>query len=278
MAKYSDNTPENPSPMDAAIQQQMKGGRYQFTDEEKQALRECRFESFWYRSLPIAAFSGGSTHMLVQRGLLNPSKRFGSFPKVAFASLCGYVIGKMLYVTTCREKFLKLQNSPFAEMMRKGRGGMSPSNFGGMGIPGYGSEPSPVEEEMSVDDAFKPDTPWSGGHDQKLNMDIDTSQVKGISNTFDSDRMIQGEDDAAASKREFTGTYDELRKHHRAKNAQQYTQVLPGHYQPRSPPAAAPQQDQPRTRPQQPVRDDFSLGARNRNKMQNQYGDSWEKE
>ncbi|XP_054770129.1 OCIA domain-containing protein 1-like [Lytechinus pictus] len=276
MAKYSDNTPENPSPVDATIQQQMKEGRYQFTDEEKRALRECRFESFWYSSFPIAAVSGLSTHMLVQRGVLNPSKRFGSIPKAVFATMCGYIFGKMLYVQKCREKFLKLENSPFAEMMRRGRGGMPPAEFGGMSIPGYGTGSNPpVEEELSVDDNFRPDTPWSGGHDQRLNMDIDTSQVKGI-NSFDSDLAKHHEDERAASKREFTGTYDELRKHHRAKNAQQYTQVLPGHYQPRSPPDVTPHQDQPR--PKLPAQDEFSLGARNRNKMLNKYGDSWEKE
>ncbi|XP_072176593.1 OCIA domain-containing protein 1-like [Diadema setosum] len=271
---------------DPKIRERMKDGRYQFTEEEQQALRECRFESFWYRAFPLASAAGISTHFLVQRGALNASKRFGSVPKVMFASVCGYVIGKMLYVGQCRDKFLKLENSPFADMIRRGKGGMpSEAGFGGLSISGYTGEPSGGDERQS-DSGYRYDRPWSGTPDNHLNMDIDTSHVKGMDDSFTSDLPVMEEKDT--SKPEMTMTYDELRRRSREKNSQQYTQVLPGHYQPKQtpsqpadstmPPLAQPEQQRIRAKRQPPPQDEFTLGARNRSKMVNQYGDVWEKE
>ena len=39
------------------------------------------------------------------------------------AALLAYLVGKISYQGTCREKILRLQNSPLAEAMRKGKRG-----------------------------------------------------------------------------------------------------------------------------------------------------------
>ncbi|XP_056413836.1 OCIA domain-containing protein 1 [Hyla sarda] len=90
------------------------------TEEEARVLRECNSESFWYRSVPFSIISMLATQTLIHRGVLSKSSRFGPFPKLAFAAAFGYIAGKVTYIKQCREKFLKLHNSPMAEMIRQG--------------------------------------------------------------------------------------------------------------------------------------------------------------
>uniref|UniRef100_A0A8C2JRT4 OCIA domain-containing protein 1 n=1 Tax=Cyprinus carpio TaxID=7962 RepID=A0A8C2JRT4_CYPCA len=89
------------------------------TEEERRVFRECNQESFWYRSLPISAISMAFTQFLISRGALMASGRFGSWPKVAFAGVFGYLGGKMSYMKTCQEKFKSLENSPLGEALRQ---------------------------------------------------------------------------------------------------------------------------------------------------------------
>uniref|UniRef100_A0A8C2CP79 OCIA domain-containing protein 1 n=1 Tax=Cyprinus carpio TaxID=7962 RepID=A0A8C2CP79_CYPCA len=84
-------------------------------EEERRVFRECNSESFWYRSLPFSAIAIAATQVMVLRGILTPSPRFGSLPKVAFAGMLGYISGKMSYMRVCEEKFRKLENSPLGE-------------------------------------------------------------------------------------------------------------------------------------------------------------------
>uniref|UniRef100_A0A8C1GHU2 OCIA domain-containing protein 1 n=1 Tax=Cyprinus carpio TaxID=7962 RepID=A0A8C1GHU2_CYPCA len=118
------------------------------TEEERRVFRECNQESFWYRcewmssayfhylacgfieiisefflyvptALPISAISMAFTQFLISRGALTASGRFGSWPKVAFAGVFGYLGGKMSYMKTCQEKFKSLENSPLGEALRQ---------------------------------------------------------------------------------------------------------------------------------------------------------------
>lgn len=109
-------------------QQQQYGGAqslleagYIPSEEEKRIFRECKEESFWYRSLPLSAAAMAVTQVLVSRGTLTPSPRFGSLPKVAFAAAIGYIGGKISYAKICQEKFKNLENSPLGEALRKGQ-------------------------------------------------------------------------------------------------------------------------------------------------------------
>ncbi|XP_066429200.1 OCIA domain-containing protein 1-like [Eleutherodactylus coqui] len=92
---------------------------YHLTEEELRVLRQCDNESFWFRSLPFSVVSLLATQALIQAGKLAPSPRFGSWPKLAFASFFGYFAGKISYMQVCRKKFMELQNSPIAEKMRQ---------------------------------------------------------------------------------------------------------------------------------------------------------------
>lgn len=95
------------------------------TEEERRVFSECNMESFWYRSVPFTAISMGITQVLVSRGTLSASPRFGSLPKIAFAGFCGYLAGKLSYMKTCQEKFKRLENSPLGEALRQ-RPGLTP--------------------------------------------------------------------------------------------------------------------------------------------------------
>ncbi|KAK9956401.1 hypothetical protein ABG768_014137 [Culter alburnus] len=97
------------------------GAAYIPNEEERRVFRECNSESFWYRSLPFSAIAIGITQVMVSRGILSPSPRFGSLPKVAIAGIFGYIGGKMSYMKVCQEKFRKLENSPLGEALRQGR-------------------------------------------------------------------------------------------------------------------------------------------------------------
>ncbi|XP_073673097.1 OCIA domain-containing protein 1 [Garra rufa] len=90
-------------------------------EEERRVFRECNSESFWYRSLPFSAIAVAAAQVMVSRGILSPSPRFGSLPKVALAGMFGYITGKMSYMRVCEEKFRKLENSPLGEALRQGR-------------------------------------------------------------------------------------------------------------------------------------------------------------
>ncbi|XP_051889519.1 OCIA domain-containing protein 1 [Pristis pectinata] len=97
------------------------GASYIPTEEERRVFRECNQESFYYRSLPFSGMSMLVTQVLISRGILSTSTRFGSIPKVAFAGVCGYLVGKISYMRTCQEKFMRLENSPLGDALRQGR-------------------------------------------------------------------------------------------------------------------------------------------------------------
>ncbi|KAB5518616.1 hypothetical protein PHYPO_G00168040 [Pangasianodon hypophthalmus] len=95
------------------------GAEYTPTEEERKVFKQCDEESFWYRSVPFSVSGMALTHILVTKGKLTASPRFGSLPKVLFAGMCGYFAGKLSYMKVCQQKFYKLENSPIAEALRQ---------------------------------------------------------------------------------------------------------------------------------------------------------------
>ncbi|NXP45348.1 OCAD1 protein, partial [Heliornis fulica] len=89
------------------------------TEEERRLLKECAEESARYRALPLAAASVLATTFLIRKGVLRDSSRFGSFTKLAFAGVCGYLAGKISYLPVCSEKFRKLKDSPIGDVLRQ---------------------------------------------------------------------------------------------------------------------------------------------------------------
>ncbi|XP_077333637.1 OCIA domain-containing protein 1 [Lithobates pipiens] len=92
---------------------------YVFNEEERQTIKQCRYDSFLYRCVPLSTLGMITTQFLLSKGILTTSSRFGAFPKIAFAGFMGFVIGKVSYIQTCKEKLMKLQNSPLGEQLRQ---------------------------------------------------------------------------------------------------------------------------------------------------------------
>uniref|UniRef100_A0A8C1HNF3 OCIA domain containing 2 n=1 Tax=Cyprinus carpio carpio TaxID=630221 RepID=A0A8C1HNF3_CYPCA len=118
-------------------------------EDIKQIWKECQYESFWYRALPLSASSMAVTSGLIYSGTISnwtvdskavswtgvwkKSKRFGYFPKLLLAAVVGYAVGKASYVGTCREKFYNKLGPDFAKGF-----GPTPPGFGPSGCkPGH---------------------------------------------------------------------------------------------------------------------------------------------
>ncbi|XP_054438124.1 OCIA domain-containing protein 1 isoform X1 [Pteronotus mesoamericanus] len=97
------------------------GADYIPTEEERRVFAECNDESFWFRSVPLAATSMLITQGLISKGILSSHPKYGSIPKLIFACIMGYFAGKLSYVKTCQEKFKNLENSPLGEALRSGQ-------------------------------------------------------------------------------------------------------------------------------------------------------------
>ncbi|KAM9450059.1 OCIA domain-containing protein 1 [Clarias gariepinus] len=95
------------------------GAGYTPTEEERRVFKQCDTESFWYRSVPFSVGGMALTQLLITKGKLTSSPRFGSLPKVLFAGMCGYFAGKMSYMKTCQQKFYSLENSPIGDALRQ---------------------------------------------------------------------------------------------------------------------------------------------------------------
>nr|XP_045596562.1 OCIA domain-containing protein 1-like isoform X1 [Procambarus clarkii] len=135
--------------------------RPSFNQEELRVLRECNRESFYYRSVPIAAGLSAATYLAMRQGILKMSSRFGYTPKIIGASFIGYFMGKLSYQGACAEKMMQLPNSPIGEALRKRMGrvgfqetlGMEPGFM--LGYPS--SELGPPTSDEPIFDDHRPD-------------------------------------------------------------------------------------------------------------------------
>ncbi|XP_042526843.1 OCIA domain-containing protein 1-like [Dipodomys spectabilis] len=110
--------------------------------EEERVFAECNNESFWFRSVPLAATSMLITQGLISKGILSSHPKYGSIPKLIFACIMGYFAGKLSYVKTCQKKFKNLENSPLGESLRSGQAWRSAP-------PGHYSQKSKYATNMS---------------------------------------------------------------------------------------------------------------------------------
>ncbi|XP_050055767.1 OCIA domain-containing protein 1 [Aphis gossypii] len=104
---------------------------YQFSPEETRVMKECNTESFFQRSLPLSLITGAVSYAAVNAGYLKRSLKWGPWPKVAFGSLFGYLIGKYSYQTKCAEKLMQLPNSELGRVLRERSGKASGELFQG---------------------------------------------------------------------------------------------------------------------------------------------------
>ena len=97
--------------------------RMQFSMEEIAISRQCQSDSFWQRALPLSLVFGASVRLAGISGVLkNPT-----FGKVFAAGLVGFGLGKVSYISTCEDKFLRqVPRSEVSKMIRKRRGMSEP--------------------------------------------------------------------------------------------------------------------------------------------------------
>ncbi|XP_023243221.1 OCIA domain-containing protein 1-like [Centruroides sculpturatus] len=93
--------------------------RYRFSPEEYRAIQECNRESFYYRSLPLAATAMFAVQLAVKQGILSSHPRWGSTFKLMGAGFVGWFLGKLSYREKCAEKLMQLPNSQIGESLRR---------------------------------------------------------------------------------------------------------------------------------------------------------------
>jgi len=98
-------------------------GDIEITDEERNVMKECVKEAFWYRCLPSASLTGVSVNYAIKTGKIKSSK-FGGWPIILGASSLAYLAAKFSYIfgKHCTNKFLeKAPASEISEQIRKNR-------------------------------------------------------------------------------------------------------------------------------------------------------------
>jgi len=91
------------------------------TEEERMVMRECVYEAFWYRSLPLAGVTGLCVQLGVNSGKIRPTK-YGSWPIILGAGSMAYIVGKLSYIfgDNCARKFLEqAPSSEIAQELRR---------------------------------------------------------------------------------------------------------------------------------------------------------------
>ncbi|NXN93786.1 OCAD1 protein, partial [Rhinopomastus cyanomelas] len=191
------------------------------TEEERRLLKECAQESSWYRAFPLAAVSMLGTSVLIRKGVLRDSSRFGSFTKIAFAGLCGYLAGKISYLPVCSEKFKKLKDSPIGDVLRQAQRHRShdhssrKSEFSDMPSQPFTEPPSPRAgfslPSSYSDDYSSTDRGLSSYEPVPFSASVNESSPTGITDyTVEDPAPIPEE-----SRKKKGVTYEELRNKHR---------------------------------------------------------------
>uniref|UniRef100_A0A8C5MBD8 OCIA domain-containing protein 1 n=1 Tax=Leptobrachium leishanense TaxID=445787 RepID=A0A8C5MBD8_9ANUR len=242
------------SPAELRNQQQPQHGNvqnlrigYDLTEEEKNVLRQCSQESFWSRALPLSVVSMTLTQVLIAKGILTASGRFGAIPKVAFAGFFGYMAGKISYQKTCLDRLMNLEGSPAGEALRqlKNRSmrqpGLPPKDVESSAAQG---EPAPLNAASRQFDSSQYDSspatiPFSSSFSESATSGITDNQVPEPAPLEE------------AAKRKYM-TYDDLRN----KNRETYEIIA-------TPKTYTPGRHEPDRLPRKDVKT-------------NKYGDVWE--
>jgi len=102
---------------------EMKDEKNDVSDEERNVMRECIREAFWYRALPLSLLTGFSVNYAIKVGKIKSTSR-GAWPIVLGSSSLAYFIAKLSYVTgkECKNKFLtEAPSSEISDIIRKQR-------------------------------------------------------------------------------------------------------------------------------------------------------------
>lgn len=195
------------------------GADYIPTEEERRVFAECNDESFWFRSVPLAATSMLITQGLISKGILSSHPRYGSIPKLIFACIMGYFAGKLSYVKTCQEKFKNLENSPLGEALRSGQARRSSPT-------GHYSQKSRYDSNVSGHSSFAT-SPAADNIEKEMLPHYEpipfSASVNESAPTGITDHIAQGPDpNIEESPKRKNVTYEELRN----KNRESYEVTL----------------------------------------------------
>lgn len=183
---------------------------FQFSPEEVAVLKQCDMEALVQRSIPISTIFGVGTYMLIQKGYLTVSPKFGAVPKCFAACIFGYFVGKLSYQQACAEKIMRLPNSKLAEALRRRKKGEFFENFTSEG--GLSLAPFSSSTDVYTDENMK-QQPQSS-----LDLDVDRPSNFGLDDTFrpslDSpDRSFN--DNLPLEPPKSSVSYEELRRQNR---------------------------------------------------------------
>lgn len=88
----------------------------QLDADEKGVLAECERESLMYRSIPLGLITFFATQSAMSRNIINQN---GRWVKLGASLFLGYILGKISYAPTCRNKILtQIPNSNLAQAIR----------------------------------------------------------------------------------------------------------------------------------------------------------------
>ena len=185
---------------------------YHFSSDEIRVLRECNYESFFQRSLPISTACSALVYFAIQRGILQPNAAYGVAPKVLLGAIVGYFLGKISYQNKCAQKIMKLPNSKLADMLRSSKQG----NLIYTTTATSGQELDEILIPNAVDIHSSEYEKWSND-----TFDMDAESKPSISGLEDMNRpsldnaMPHLETDLYTETSKHVITYDEIRKRNR---------------------------------------------------------------
>ena len=88
----------------------------QLDDSEKRVLAECERESLIYRSIPLGLITFFATQYAMSRNLITTKAKWA---KLGAGLFSGYILGKISYAATCRNKILtQIPESNLAHAIR----------------------------------------------------------------------------------------------------------------------------------------------------------------
>ncbi|XP_048004408.1 OCIA domain-containing protein 1 isoform X1 [Leguminivora glycinivorella] len=174
---------------------------YEFTRDEIKALEECDKESFYRRCLPYSTLLATATYAAVKYGYLKPNPRFGAIPKISFAVLVGYFVGKLSYQEACAEKLMALPGSYIGQLLREKKEGR-------MGGSGKAIQNTPSMFGAGPNDIYSDAGPGSS-------LDLDTDRPVFSDDSYRPDHEGGGFPSLDPDKKRPSLSYDDLRRRNR---------------------------------------------------------------
>ncbi|CAH1962009.1 unnamed protein product [Acanthoscelides obtectus] len=227
---------------------------YKFTPDELRVLKDCNYEAFYQRCLPLSALFATAAYYGCKTGYFRANARYGPAPKVLVGVAIGYFMGKMSYQRKCAERLMQLPHSQLGEILRQRKRGNVQEGFdSGIG-PSMALAPFGGMESTTVYNDINPNN----------SLDIDTTRpdAPGLEDYQrpSMDNPLVYEEEMPPAQKNFT-SYEELRR----KNREEYAQKRLGNYKE---PPREPGKVSPPVYEAPPVRSGNEQDA-------NKYGDVW---